>query len=157
MLNGQACELGISAIGDHLDRSPDPVVGATAANIGHCLVNVGVCRHRFGLEQSRCRHDHSALAKPALRHVERGPGFLHWMRPVGRQPFDSHYLRSGTDARDWPHATARGYTVDMHRAGAALCNSAAVFRSGQAELFPQHPQQWRIGLGFECAHCAVDV
>ena len=38
------------------------------------------------------------------------------------------------------------HAVDVHGAGAALRDAAAVFGAGQADLLPQHPQQWRIGI-----------
>ena len=36
--------------------------------------------------------------------------------------------------------------VDVHRAGAALGDAAAVFGAHEAEHVPQHPKQRRVGI-----------
>ena len=47
--------------------------------------------------------------------------------------------------------------VDVHGAGAALGDAAAVLRAGQAELLAEHPQQRRVGLHLTITRLAVDV
>src|SRR5262249_49121081 len=42
-------------------------------------------------------------------------------------------------------------------AGAALGDAAAVFRAGQPDLLPYHPQERHIGLRLHVANFAVDV
>ena len=59
-----------------MNRLADALVGATAANIAHRVVNVFVGGLGFALEQSRCRHDLTRLAVTALRHIHFGPGLL---------------------------------------------------------------------------------
>ena len=43
-------------------------------------------------------------------------------------------------------AGTRRLAVDVHGAGAALGDAAAIFRAGQAEPFAQHPEQGRVGF-----------
>jgi hypothetical protein len=61
------------------------------------------------------------------------------------------------DRGDGPHAAACGHAVDVHGAGAAGRDAAAVFGAGQAELLAQDPQQRRVVLRFELTHGTVDV
>ena len=49
-----------------------------------------------------------------------------------------------------------GRAVDVHGAGAALRDAAAVFRAGEADLLPQHPQQRGVGLHVHLDGFAVD-
>ena len=112
----------------------------------------------LGLQQRRRGHDHAALAEAALRHVERDPGLLHRVRAVRRQAFDGDDLLARPRRVETGRTQrARRHAVDVHRAGAALRDAAAVLGAGQAELLAQHPQQRRVGLGLELAHRAVDV
>ncbi len=55
------------------------------------------------------------------------------------------FLPSTADERH--RAGPHGDAVDMHRAGAAGRDAAAVLGAGQADLFPQHPEQGRVGIG----------
>src|SRR5580698_2696549 len=45
----------------------------------------------------------------------------------------------------------------MHRASAALRNTAAEFCAGQTEHVAQHPEKRRIGLDVDLPGCSVDV
>jgi hypothetical protein len=45
----------------------------------------------------------------------------------------------------------------MHRARAALRNTAAVFGSGEPDLFANNPQEWRLGLYVDLVDFTVDV
>ena len=45
----------------------------------------------------------------------------------------------------------------MDGAGAALRNTATVFRSGQSDLFADNPQQWRLGLYIDVVNFAINV
>src|SRR3954454_2781547 len=103
-----------------VDRRAYLLEGATAADVGNRLVDVLVGRLRLFGEQGRHRHDHSALAVTALRHVIRYPGFLHLGElAVDRQAFDRGDLLAGR-VGDGQRARASRDTVDMHRAGTAL-------------------------------------
>ena len=66
------------------------------------------------------------------------------MRAIRRESFDSGDARvpHGGNRRQ---AGARGLPVEVHRAGAALADAAAVFRSVEVENVPKHPEKWRIG------------
>ena len=67
------------------------------------------------------------------------------MGRVGRaQPLDG-----GDRAPDIAHRDltgAGGHPVDMHGAGAALGDAAAVFRAGNAQNIPQRPQERHVGF-----------
>jgi hypothetical protein len=45
----------------------------------------------------------------------------------------------------------------MHGAGAALRDAAAVFGAGQADLFPQHPEQGRVGVDIDLMSFSIDA
>jgi len=47
--------------------------------------------------------------------------------------------------------------VDMHRAGAALRDAAAVLGAGETGLLADCPKQRRVGLHLKITHLAVDV
>ena len=53
---------------------------------------------------------------------------------------------------------ARWHAVEMHRAGAALRNPAAIFCAGEMEFVAEHPKQGRIAvLDFELMGLAVNA
>ena len=63
--------------------------GAAAANVGDLVIDVSVGRLRLFFEQRRNRHDHTALAIAALRHVMLDPGLLYLVqRAVLGKAFD---------------------------------------------------------------------
>ena len=114
--------------------------GAAAADVGDRRVDVGVGRLRLLLEQRRDRHDHAALAVAALRNIVIDPGLLHLVQhAVLREPFDRGDLLAGHRG-ERHRARAHGDAVDVHGAGAALRDAAAVFRAGQSDLFTQAPR-----------------
>src|SRR5450830_1319536 len=130
--------------------------GAAAADVGDGGVDVGVARLGLILQECRHRHNHAALAIAALRHVAVEPSFLHAVHDaVLRETFDGRDLLPDRVAD--LHATgARCYAVNVHGAGAALGDAAAVFGAGQADLFPQHPQQWGRGIDVDILGFSVD-
>src|SRR6266849_4895442 len=138
----------------HVHAGADALIGAAAADVGHRRVDVGVGGVRILLEQRTGRHDLPRLAVAALRHVELRPGLLHRVRARARQPFDRD---GGLDAPDRHGAGALHLAVDMHRAGAALRDPAAVLRAGQADLLADDPQERRLGLHLHVADLAVDI
>src|SRR6185295_9148269 len=112
------------------------------ADVGDRLVDILVGRLWLFGEQRRDRHDHSALAVAALRHVVRDPGFLHLGElAVLGETLDGGNLLAGRIA-DLHRAGARRYAVDVNRAGPALRDAASVFRSGEPDLLADHPQKW---------------
>src|SRR5215831_8739450 len=141
----------------YVHRRPDPRVGAAATDIGHRVVDVLVARLRLALEERRCGHDLPGLAVTALRHVERRPGLLDGVGAVRRQAFDGDDPIRGLHAADGKDAGAHDLIVDVHRAGPALRDSAAVLGARQADLLADHPEQRRVGLHLHVANLAVDV
>src|SRR4051812_17153724 len=148
---------GGRATGCHVDRFADALIGAAAADVGHRRVNVLVGRPRVLLQERRRRHDLAGLAVAALRHVDRRPGLLHRMRRVRRKPLDGDDLVGGLDAADRNRARAHHFAVDVHRAGAALRDAAAVFRAGEANVLADDPEERRVVLDAHVADFAVDV
>ena len=63
----------------------------------------------------------------------------------------------GLDVADPDRARALHLAVDVHRAGAALRDAAAVFGAGEPDLLADDPQQRRIGLDLHVTDLAVDV
>ena len=53
-------------------------------------------------------------------------------------------------------AGAHRDAVDVHGAGAALRDAAAVLGAGQADLFPDHPQQRGVGIDVDVVRFSVD-
>src|SRR5260221_795900 len=144
-------------VGGHVHARTDALVRPTAADVGHGRVDVGVGRARVLLEQRTGRHDLARLAVAALRHVERRPGLLHRMGARSGKPFDSDDAVGGLDRADGDGAGAPHLAVDVHGAGAALRDTAAVLRAGQTDLLADDPQERRPGLHLQVADLAVDV
>ena len=131
---------GGAVVGRHMHGGADALVGAAAADVGHRLVDVRVGRLGIFFEQRRGRHDLARLAVAALRHVDRRPRLLHRMRAVGRQALDGDDLVGRLHVADTDRARALHLAVDVHRAGAALRDAAAVLGAGQADLLADDPQ-----------------
>src|ERR1044071_6716518 len=139
-----------------VDRFPDLLESAAAADVGDRGVDVRVRGLGLLLQQRRDRHDHPRLAVAALRHVVREPGLLHFVQLAAlREPFDRGDALS-LDRAHRQHARARGLPVDVHGASAALRHAAAVFRSRESDLLPQHPQQRGVWLHVHLDGFAVD-
>src|SRR6185295_8238509 len=95
------------------------------------------------------------------------PGLLHGRELAvrAREPFDRRDLLI-RDRLERQLARLNRRTVQMHRAGAALADAAAVLRAYQAERVAKYPEQWRfrvdvvadfIGLpvDVEPIHCSL--
>src|SRR5438874_722271 len=127
-----------------VDRLADLLEGPATADIGDGLVDVLVGRFRLLLEKGCDRHDHAALAIAALRYVVGDPGLLHLVqRAVAGESLDRGDLLADGFA-DRYAAGAHRDPVDMHSAGAALCNAASVFGAGQPDILPDRPKQRRV-------------
>ncbi len=128
-----------------MNSPPNPRIGSAAANMTReRSVDVLVRRGVNPREQGTCRHDHSRLAIPALRHIFFDPCALN--RVVGpfaetldccdRAPAQPRHRQQAT-----PHRRARY----MHSTGTAQAPATAKLRSRQTERIPQHPEQRRVG------------
>src|SRR5467141_660611 len=144
-------------VGSHVHAGADALVGAAAADVGHRRVDIGVARLRVFPEQRGGRHDLPRLAVAALRYVERRPGPLHGMGAGRGEPFDRDDPVAGLEVADQNGARAPHLAVDVHGTGAALRDSAAVLRSGQAHLLADDPQERRPVLRLHVAYLAVDI
>ena len=99
-------------------------------------------------QQRRRGHDLARLAVAALDDVELLPGGPHGVADLAAQALDRDDLAAGC-ALDRQLAGARRDAVDVHGAGAALGDAAAVLGADQAELVAQHPEQRGVGLGVD--------
>src|SRR5439155_16960414 len=106
-------------------------------------------------EQRRRRTALSGLAVAALHHVQLGPGALHRMAAVGRQPFDGgdRLAHSGGCRRD---AGPSRRAVQVYCARAALSNTATEFRAGKAHQVAQDPEQGHVRGSIHFALDAID-
>src|SRR5262245_1091071 len=143
--------------GRHVHGGADPLIGPAAADVGHGVVDVLVGRSRMLPEQRGGRHDLAGLAVTALGHVERRPGLLHRVGAGGRQALDGDDAVGGLHAGHRNDAGADDLSVEVHGAGAALGDAAAVLGAGQADPLADHPEERRVGLGLHVADLAVDV
>src|SRR5262245_60748960 len=135
----------------------DALICPAPADIGHGVVDVLVGRRGVSRQQGRGGHDLPGLAIATLWHVQCRPGLLHRVRTGRRQTFDRDDLVGGFHAPDGDRAGARERAVDVHRAGAALRDAAAVLGAGQAHLLADHPQERRVGFHLHVTRPAIDV
>src|SRR5205807_9754889 len=138
-----------------VDRRPDALIGAAAANVGHRGVDVGVRGVRLLGEQRRRGHDLARLAVAALRHVFRDPRPLYGVGAVLRQAFDRGDALVG-DSRNGQHARSGRRAIQMHRTRAALGDAAAELRACETERVAQHPEERRVGGDVDRFTLAVD-
>src|SRR5215831_10272826 len=107
-----------------VDRGAHLLEGAATADVGDCLVDVGIRGLGLFLKQSSHRHDHAALTVAALRYVEIDPSLLYAMQlAFSGKAFDGRDLRTRSGA-DRERARPRRHPIDMHGAGAALGDAA---------------------------------
>src|SRR6185503_523923 len=132
--------------GGHVHGRADALVGPTAADVAHGVVDVPVGRLRVVLQQRRGGHELPGLAIAALRNVERGPRLLHGMRARRREALDGDDLVGGLHGGHGDGARPHHAAVEVHGAGAALRDATAVLGARQADLLANHPQQGRVGL-----------
>src|SRR6202451_3972203 len=138
-----------SSVCDGVNRLAYLLEGSAAADIGDGVVDVLVGRLRLFLEKCRHRHDHAALAIPALRNVVGDPALLNPVQgAVPGQPFNGGDLLADGLA-DHDAAGALRDTIDVDGAGPALRDSATIFRARQPDIFPDRPEQRRIRLDID--------
>src|SRR5438309_4530869 len=111
-------------------------MGAAATEIvGERNPDLGFARV-LGLRQEGGRlHDHAVDAVAALCGLLVDEGLLHAMHLLALgQAFERDDLLFRADRAERDLARAHGLAVDMHRAGAALAETAAETRAVQAEI-----------------------
>src|ERR1700722_20172459 len=145
-----------SLLGGALDGAEDAWIGAAAADVAvHMTNDVVAARILVGRKQRRGLHDLAGLAVAALRYLQVEPGFLQRMVAIGGQALDggdalaSHH---GDRRLARPHRLA----VEMDRAGAAHAGAAAIFRAGELEMLPHHPEQRCLGTGIHTCRLIID-
>src|SRR2546427_9276478 len=138
-------------------RRADALIGPAPADVGHGIVDVPVGRSRLPRQERRRRHDLPGLAVAALRHIELRPGLLHGVRAIGGQAFDRDDLVRGLHASDRQDARAHQLAVEVHRAGAALGDPAAVLGARQPDLLADDPEERSVGFHLYVTDLAVDV
>src|ERR1700761_2246226 len=121
----------MSRSGYRVDGRAHTLIRPAATDIGDRRVDIRVSRFGVPLEQSHHRHHHAALTIAALWHVEIDPRLLDGMEAaVLRQRLDRGHLATA-QTTDRHLAGARRRSVDVHGAGAALRNPAAIFGAGE--------------------------
>src|SRR6516164_1864153 len=143
--------------GSRLDGGGDALIAAAATDIAaHRIVYFGFGRVLRRGQQRRGLHDLAGLAIAALRDIQGAPRLLHRMITVAVEPLD-RYHHTAIDITDSGGAGTGGLAVDMHRAGAAQRDAAAVFRSGELQLIAQVPKQRRRWIAIEGLRLAIDL
>src|SRR3954471_3285464 len=144
-------------LGRALDGGDDAVVGAAAADVAvHVLDDLLARRVLVSAKQLGRLHDLAGLAVAALRHLLGDPGFLQWMRAIGRQALDGRHARP-LDGSERRGARAHRLAVDMHGARAAERRTAAELRSGELDLIADYPEMRRAVLCFRGDRLAVEL
>src|SRR5690349_16397812 len=67
------------------------------------------------------------------------------MRAIARQGLDGGD-ETALESPDRNQAAPHWPTIDMHRAGAAMAGSAAIFGAGEVGCVTQRPEQGRLGI-----------
>src|SRR5436309_4118040 len=132
------------------------LVRPAAADVGDPRVDVGIGRLRLVLEECRHCHDHPGLAVAALGHLEVDPCLLDLVQGgAARQTLDRGDLLALGRA-DRQHAGADRLAVEVHRAGSAHRDAAAVLGAGEAGLLADRPQKGCARIDLELEGFAVD-
>lgn len=140
-----------------MNRGPHTLVSATAAQVGHGGVDVGIAGLGVFVQQGGRGHQHAALAVTALRHLLGDPCGLQGVGLFCRaQGFDGFDLLV-RHRRRGRHARAHRLAVHMHGAGPTSGDAAAEFGARKLKFIAQHPQQGRAGVSGGGAALAVDV
>src|ERR1700692_886481 len=147
---------GLRHICGAMNGATQSFIRAATANIGNIRVDVGIRGLGILLKERHHDHDLPRLAVAALRNTFFNPRALHWMIVVWGKALNSDDLCAIKSA-DWQRAGPHGGSVDMHRASAALRDTAAEFCAGQTDHVAQHPEKRRIGLDVDLPRCSVDV
>src|SRR5215831_12727710 len=140
-----------------VDRLPNAEIRRATADVAvHRGVDIRIGRIGLARQQRRRRHELAGLTVSALRHVELLPRALQRMRPVGREAFDRRDL-GARHRRDAALARPDRRAVHLHRARAALGDTAAELRALEVEHVPKHPQQGHVVRDVDRGRLAVDL
>jgi hypothetical protein len=74
-----------------------------------------------------------------------------------RKALDGDDLVAGLDVADPDRARPRHLAIDMHGAGTALGDAAAVFGPGETDMLPDHPQERRVRFDLHHPYPSIDV
>jgi hypothetical protein len=91
-------------------------------------------------KQSGCGHDHAGLAIAALRHLFGKPGTQNGMITTLGQSFDCRDFLA-IRVNDRRRTGRNGSSIEMHHASATLSVPASEFRSLEAEIIAEQPEQ----------------
>src|SRR6185503_755540 len=145
-----------SGLGRSVNGLTDLLERAAATDVGDPRVDIVVGGLGLVLQERGHRHDHAGLTVAALGHLVVEPRLLHLVERRARgQALDGGDLLA-RDGGDRHHAGAHRDAVDVHRARAALGDSTAVLGAGEPGLFPDRPQQRRVGVDVDLERSAID-
>ncbi len=152
---GQGHRSGLQDVRGADHGRTDALIGGAAADIaGHRRLDLLRGGSRRPGQQIRRLHDLARLAVAALHHVELGPGLPQRLAHRAREPLEGGH-GGASHILDQRLARPDRDTVEMHGAGAAGGDAAAVFRAREPEFVAQHPQQRRAGFGQHLAFGTV--
>ena len=121
----------------------------------HRSIDVFVTRGWVAAKECGGCHDLPALAVTALRNLFFDPGFLHRMRVVGGKTLNRcHGLIA--DRCDRNGTGPDGDAVEVNGAGAALCDTAAVFSAGKSHDVTNGPEQGHFWIDIDWNLFLVD-
>src|SRR5262249_35071279 len=97
------------------------------------------------------------LAVAALNDFEIEPGLLYLGARRGRADAFDGGDGAVLQRADRKNAGTHRLAVDMHGAGAALRDAAAVFGASYAKHIAQHPEQWSIATDVDVVLGSIDA
>jgi hypothetical protein len=149
--------LALHDVSGQMDGAAYSLKRAAAADVaGQGGIDIGVGRMRILVEQRGGVHELSRHTITALRHIQGDPGLLHRMTEIGREAFNGGDLFPSSASHRRNTGTHRD-TIEVDGTGTALGDATAVLGSGESEIFPQYPEERRIGIDFHGKILAVDL
>ena len=80
-----------------------------------------------------------------------------WVASPWQVAFDGHDAVGRLDVLDREGTGSLHFAVDVHGASPALADAATVFRTGQAALLTNGPEQWRVAVDRQIDAFTVDI
>jgi hypothetical protein len=123
------------------DRLAHAHRGAATAQVVDGRIDLGIARVAPRRQQSGRRHEHTALAVAALRHLARNPCPLERVQHLARgEAFDRAH-RPSLHRCERRQAGAPSLAIDVHCAGPADADAAAVLGARELQHVAQRPEQ----------------
>ena len=121
------------------------------------VLDLGFARLLFVAQESGGGHQPAIDAVAALRHLLFNISGLQRMRLFRRAEAGQRHDLGVADSGERRDAGTHRLAVEMHGAGAALCQPAAEMRIVEADIVPQCVKQRHVGVGIDRMSLAIDV